>query len=119
MRHIRKGIQPPERCLILTGSLSAVMALVSIKISHRTHPLVYECKQTCGDLLEDGVEVEIMWILAHVRLEGNKIVDERARHAELNGAVFEIPLPPFGFSGFGKICFAERVAEEVGRCGHW
>jgi hypothetical protein len=26
MRHIREGIQPPERCLILTGSLSAVMA---------------------------------------------------------------------------------------------
>jgi ribonuclease HI len=55
--------------------------------SHRTHPLVYECKQKCSDLLKDGVEVEIMWILAHVELEGNEIVDERARHAALNGAV--------------------------------
>jgi ribonuclease HI len=39
----------------------------------------------CSDQLEDGVEVEIMWIPAHVGLEKNEIVDERARHAVLNG----------------------------------
>jgi hypothetical protein len=60
LRHIGKVIQPPEKCLILTGSLSSVKALLSRKISHRTHLLVYECKQMCSDLLEDGVEVEIM-----------------------------------------------------------
>jgi ribonuclease HI len=38
-------------------------------------------------LLEDGVKVEIMWIPSHVGLEGNEIVDERARHAALNGVV--------------------------------
>jgi hypothetical protein len=44
LHHIEKVIQPPERCLILTDdSLSSVKALVSIKISHPTHPLVYEC----------------------------------------------------------------------------
>jgi hypothetical protein len=53
-----------------------------------------------SDLLENEVEVEIMWIPGHMQLEGNKIVDERARHAALNGTVFE---------RFGKICFAERV----------
>jgi ribonuclease HI len=78
--------------LILTDSLSSVKALLSNKISHRTHPLVYECKQMCGELLEDGVEVEIIWIPYHVRLEGNEIVDERARHAALNSAVFGRPL---------------------------
>jgi hypothetical protein len=71
LRHIGEVIQPPEKCL------SSVKALLSIKISHRTHPL-YECKQMSSDLLEDGVEVEIMWIPSHVGLEGNEIVDERA-----------------------------------------
>jgi ribonuclease HI len=65
--------------------------------SHLTHPLVYECKQMCNNLLEDGVKVEIMWIPSHVDLEGNKIVDERARHAALSGAVFDRALPLIDF----------------------
>jgi hypothetical protein len=36
--------------------------------------------------MEDGVEFEIIGISAHVELESNEIVDERARHAALNGA---------------------------------
>jgi hypothetical protein len=59
----------------------------------------------CSDLLEDGVEVQITWIPAHVGLEANEIVDERAvlraRHASaLNGVVFERPLPPVDFQGY-------------------
>jgi hypothetical protein len=83
--------------LILTDSLSSVKALLSKNISHRTHPLVYECKQMCSDLLWNRVEVEIMWISAHVRLEGYKLMDERVRHAALHGAVFDRPLPPYDF----------------------
>jgi hypothetical protein len=33
----------------------------------------------------------------HVGLEGNEIVDESARHAALNGAVFNRPLPLVDF----------------------
>jgi hypothetical protein len=55
LRHIGEVIQPPEKCLILTDSLSSVKAMLSRKISHQTHPLVYECKQMCSDLLEVGV----------------------------------------------------------------
>jgi hypothetical protein len=35
-------------------------------------------------------------------LEGNEIVDERVRHAALNGAVFERPLPPVDFQGLAR-----------------
>jgi ribonuclease HI len=83
--------------LILTDSLSSVKALLSNQILYRTHPLVFDCKQICSNLLEDGVEVEIMWIPYHVGLEGYEIVDERARHAALNSAVFDRPLPPVDF----------------------
>jgi hypothetical protein len=43
-----------------------------------------------------------MWISSHVGLEGNEIVDERARHAALNGAVFDRPLPPVDFQGLAR-----------------
>jgi hypothetical protein len=51
LQHIIEVIQPPEKCLILTESLISVNALLSKKISHWTHPLVYEYKQMCSDLL--------------------------------------------------------------------
>jgi ribonuclease HI len=41
LRHIREVIQPPERCLILTDSLSSIRAMLSRRISWQTHPLVY------------------------------------------------------------------------------
>jgi hypothetical protein len=56
----------------------------------------------CSNLLKDGVEVEKMWIPAHVGLKGNEIVDERARHAALNGAVFERLLPQVDFQGLAR-----------------
>jgi hypothetical protein len=96
-------IEPPEKCLILTDSLSSVDSLFPRKIWHWTHPLVYECKQLCsGDLLWNGFEVAIMWISSHMGLKGNELVDERARHAALNGAVFDIPLPPVDFQGLAR-----------------
>jgi hypothetical protein len=58
-----------------------------------------------------------MWITFHVGLEGNEIVDERARHAALNGAVFDRPLPPVAFKVW-QVCSAERVAGEVRRYRH-
>jgi hypothetical protein len=45
LQRIGEVIQPPEKCWIFTDSLSSVKALLSRKISHRIHPLVYECKQ--------------------------------------------------------------------------
>jgi hypothetical protein len=42
LRHIEEAIQTSNGCLILTNSLSLVQALLSRKISHRTHPLIYK-----------------------------------------------------------------------------
>jgi hypothetical protein len=69
LRHIGKVIQPPEKCLILSDSLSSVYALLFRKISHQTHPLANECKQMYSKLLWNGVEVEKMWIPSQVGLE--------------------------------------------------
>jgi hypothetical protein len=44
----------------------AVKTLLYRKLSHRFHPLVYECKQICNNLLGNEVDVELMWIPSHV-----------------------------------------------------
>jgi hypothetical protein len=56
----------------------------------------------CSDLLEDGVEFEIMLIATHVGLKGIEIVIERARHAALNVAVIDRPLPPLEVQGLAR-----------------
>jgi hypothetical protein len=43
-----------------------------------------------------------LWIPSHVELEGNEIVNERAQHAALNGAIFDRPLLPVGFQGLAR-----------------
>jgi ribonuclease HI len=78
LRHIAEVKRPPERCLILTDSLSSVKAMLFRKIAHQTHPLVYECKQLCWSLCQNGIEVKLMWISSQVGLVGNELVDERA-----------------------------------------
>jgi hypothetical protein len=52
--------------------------------------------------MEDGVDFEIIGIPAHVGLESNEIVDERARHAALNGAFFKRPPSPVDFQGLAR-----------------
>jgi hypothetical protein len=92
MRHIVEVIQLPEKCLILTDSMSSYKTLLSRKISHRIHLLVYKCKQMCSELLGDGVGVDIMWIPSYVGLEGTTCP----------GAVFDKPLPPVDFKGLAR-----------------
>jgi hypothetical protein len=67
-----------EKCFILTDSLCLIKAMLSRRISWRTHPLIYECKQLCFDLMKDLSEVKLMWILSHLGLVGNKLVDREA-----------------------------------------
>jgi hypothetical protein len=43
-----------------------------------------------------------MWILSHLELEGNELVDERAQNVALNCAVFDRPLSPVDFQGLAR-----------------
>jgi hypothetical protein len=58
LRHIAEVIRPLERCLILTDSLSSIKAMLSRKIAHQTHPLLYECKQLYWSLCQNGIDVD-------------------------------------------------------------
>jgi hypothetical protein len=61
-----------------------------------------------------------MWIPSH---EVNELVDERARHAPLNGAVFDRPLPPIDFHGLARSVLLREWqrkwdAADIGRFAH-
>jgi ribonuclease HI len=116
LQHIVEVIQPQERCLILTDSLSSTKAMLSRRISWRPHPLVYECKQLCFDLTRDGIEVKFMWIPSHVGLVANELVDGEARYASLNESIFDRPLFP---PKLGKTSLVKGMTEEVGFGRHW
>jgi hypothetical protein len=72
VQQIAEVIRPPKRCLILTDSLSSIKAMLSRRITLQTHPLVYECKQLCWSLCQNGIDVKLMWIPSHVRLVGKR-----------------------------------------------
>jgi ribonuclease HI len=80
LRHIAEPKQPPERCLILTDSMSSIKAMLSRKIAHQTHPLVCMNVSNCaGAYARTELRLELMWIPSHVGLVGNELVDERSR----------------------------------------
>jgi ribonuclease HI len=97
LQNIGEAIRPPERCFIVTDSLSSIKAMLSRKIAHQTHPLVHECKQLCWSLCQYGIEVKLMWIPSHLRLVGNELVDELALQVALEGSIFDRPLSSSDF----------------------
>jgi hypothetical protein len=58
LRRVAEVIRPPERFLILTDSLRLIKAMMFSKIAHQTCPLLYECKQLCWSLCQNGIEVK-------------------------------------------------------------
>jgi hypothetical protein len=94
-RHIAELKRPQERCLIFTDTLSSIKAMLSKKIAHQTHPLVYECKKLCWSLCQNGIEVKL--IPSHVRLVGNELVNDRARQVALGGTIFDRPISSSDF----------------------
>jgi hypothetical protein len=83
-------VAPRELLTVMSGS------------ANQTHPLVYECKQLCWSLFQNGIEVKLMWISSHVGLIGNKLVDERARHVVLEGFIFDRPLFPIDLQSLAR-----------------
>jgi hypothetical protein len=60
-------------------------------------------KNVCWSLCQNGIEVKLMWILSHVGLVGNEMVDERARQAALEVSIFDRPLSPSDFQSLARL----------------
>jgi hypothetical protein len=58
------------RYLILSDSLSSLMAMWSRRITCKTHPCVYDIAD-----LQQHYDLKLMWIPSHVRISVNKVAD--------------------------------------------
>jgi hypothetical protein len=83
LEHIK--ICPRGRYLILSDSLSSLMAMRSRRITCKTW--VYESKQICWDLQQLNYDVKLMWNLSHERILGKEVADGLARQAVEIGTV--------------------------------
>jgi hypothetical protein len=53
-----------------------------------------------------------MRIPSHLEFKGNELVDERARNAALNCAVFDGPLSPVNFQGLARFVLLRKKQEK-------
>jgi ribonuclease HI len=83
LAHIQ--ICPRGRYLILSDSLSSLMAMRSRRITCKTHPRVYVSKQIYWDLQQLNCEVKLLWIPSHVGISGNEVADGLAKQAVKSG----------------------------------
>jgi ribonuclease HI len=58
-------------------------------------------KNVCWSLCQNGIEVKLMWILSHVGLVGNEMVDERARQGTIGSLHLRQTIISDQFSEFG------------------
>jgi ribonuclease HI len=65
------------------------MAMRSRRITCKTHPWVYESKQTYWDLQQLNYDVKLMWIPPYVGISGNEVADGLAKQAVESGTVHE------------------------------
>jgi ribonuclease HI len=72
----------------VTDSLSSIEALRSRKISPGTHSVVYEYKEVLCRLRANQFVVRLMWILAHVGIDGNEMVDRIAKESAASGSLY-------------------------------
>jgi hypothetical protein len=84
------GSAQPGEFLILTDSLSSIEALRSRKISPRTHSVVYECNGVLWWLRANQFVVRLMWVPAHVGIDGNEMYGNMYR----GGGALECDLCP-------------------------
>ena len=69
---------PPQKFIIYSDSRSAIEALKSYLPKNT---LVQQIKYSIHELYEEGINVEICWIPAHVGVKGNEEADKAAKEA--------------------------------------
>ena len=77
-------------CLILTDSLSCLMAL---KSSDTKNPIILKLKLKMHRILSRGVNISLVWIPSHVGIEGNEMADELAKLSLKNEDIKNLKVP--------------------------
>ena len=84
---------PPQKFVIFSDSRSAVEAIQNY---YPKNPLVQEIKFSFHKLNEEGKDIEICWIPAHVGVKGNEEADKAAKEAiNKNRSRLNVPVSDF------------------------
>jgi ribonuclease HI len=75
----------------VTDSISSLKALQTQSVTPRTHSLVYEIKEACWWLKNNGYEIHMMWTPSHAGVKGNKQADQLVVDAVENGIDWHSP----------------------------
>jgi ribonuclease HI len=100
LQHI--STQSQGKYLILSDSMSSLMAMESRKFSYKSHPIVLHTKQLYFEMQQSGRDVVLSWVPAHVGVPGNEVADEMAKHASINGTLSDEPPLPNDFKKITK-----------------
>ena len=76
----------PDKVVICVDSSSVLKSLQSFRSKCR-EDLLYHVLQTHSNLIQMGIEMQFMWVPAHVGIEGNEEVDVLAKKALLNNDI--------------------------------
>ena len=76
LKHIRR--HGHDRCLIVTDSASAAMAL---RNQHISSVLILKILELLADVCSGGCEIKLLWVPSHVGIEGNERADVAAKVA--------------------------------------
>jgi hypothetical protein len=79
------------RYLIVTDSMSSLKAQQTRKVASRTHSLVYEIKEACWWLNNNGYEIHM------IPVRSNERADQLAGDAVENGIEWHAPVRPSDF----------------------
>lgn len=88
--------------VIFTDSLSVVQALANCSpINKNNNHLIIHMKNKLFSAHTLGLDIELIWIPAHIGIQGNEIADRLAKRAITHGNDLNSPLP---FSDFYSFC---------------
>ncbi|KAL7289662.1 hypothetical protein TKK_0016390 [Trichogramma kaykai] len=91
---------------IFSDSLSNLTALNSIHGLNYESPLIEKIKNKIIELSRKGIEVDLLWIPAHVGLTGNEQADTNAKEATNANLITNIDLPVTDlFYEFKQVCY--------------
>ena len=94
-----------QKAVICTDSASSVRTLTTRKTE--THPLVYKIKKQLIALQKEKKEVRILWIPAHMGIQGNERADNLAKTGLLFSSRNHLPLPVIDFINHIYVSFMQ------------
>lgn len=86
-----------ERVVILTDSLSVLVALRDLSFSKTKSHIIYQILELWSSLTAESKEIAFVWVPSHVGIPGNELADLHAKQAINDASLQNTPIPQTDF----------------------